>query len=892
MISYAPLYLLLVGLVAAFAVYLVVRRGLSGPACILLFVTVFAVEWGFESSHVNAGRHEARLQATHQLNYLGQRLGGLLRSHLAATEGLAAYVASHPELTEAEFENFAAKIMKRQEYLINLAVAPDLVVTMVHPLEGNEAALGLNYLEMPSQMSAVLKARDQAKPVLAGPVDLVQGGVGLIGRLPVFVTDRQGNRTFWGIVSATIDAHRLFAASGLFEYRDGMQVALRGVDGKGKTGEIIFGSPDLFAEKSMLDLEIPVASGRWVLSGYYPEHAGLAFGVWFLRIVALLVVLVWLFGLEQNHRVRTNERYYRKQLRAGQQLMQEAGKMAGVAGWKIDKSGKEVRFSDEFSKMVGLSHLEFAASEQLLARLSQEAREQVDKAVRLSFSHGDSFDIEVSFERSDGERWLRILGNPVHENGEVVEVVGAIQDVTERKHFIQTIERQATTDSLTELPNRNQFDVFLEHEIARSRRRKQRLAVLFIDLDEFKSVNDNLGHNGGDELLIEASKRILACIRESDTVARLSGDEFAVILPDIESANAASVVAAKIVAAMNQPFELCDRKIFISASLGIAVYPDDGKTTDELLINADQAMYEVKKSVRNDFTFFTQELQQRSEERHDLFNKLSLAVSEQRLELHYQPIIPLDGTGRIACEALVRWREDGKYIPPDAFIPLAEETGLITEIDRFVLQEATAFMESLAANGVEPPGLSVNVSPRIFFDRAGELARWIEHVKLCAQRTDLTIEITERLLTQDTPHAMVVLQQLRADGVKIAIDDFGTGYSSLSYLAKFPVDTLKVDAFFVSKIPHDASAVTLTESILSLGRELSLRLVAEGVETAEQLHFLEERGCHSAQGFWMSRPQPAHDFSRWLSLYRDALAGCETSAAQPAIARLIAPLQR
>jgi EAL domain-containing protein (putative c-di-GMP-specific phosphodiesterase class I) len=329
--------------------------------------------------------------------------------------------------------------------------------------------------------------------------------------------------------------------------------------------------------------------------------------------------------------------------------------------------------------------------------------------------------------------------------------------------------------------------------------------------------------------------------------------------------------------------------VFVSASLGVAVYPDDGADADTLLINADQAMYEVKKSLRNDYSFFTPELQQRSEGRHKMINKLALAVAERRLEVHYQPIVPLNGSGRIACEALVRWQEDGEYISPDSFVPLAEETGLITDIDRFVMQEATSFMESLYASGLQPPGLSVNISPRIFFDRQGELARWMDDVKACAQRTDLTVEITERLLTQDTPVAAIALQQLRAEGVKIAIDDFGTGYSSLSYLAKFPIDTLKVDAFFVSKIPHDAYAVTLTETILGLGRDLSLRMVAEGVETAEQLHFLQERGCHGAQGYWFSRPQTATDFSAWLAAYYEALRGNDSSAAAPAIARLVTP---
>lgn len=889
MVSFAPLYLLLIAALAGCALVLVLRFGLSAWACVLVFVSAFSIEAGFEYSHVKNERQHAELEATNKLNYIAQRLMGQLGAHLAAVEGLAAYIASNPQLSQAEFDRLAEAIFSRQDFLINMAAAPDLVVDMVYPMAGNEGALGLNYLHTPNQREAVLRARDKRAAVLAGPVKLIQGGVALIGRLPVYINAEDGTTHFWGIVSATMDANKIFAASGVGDNVKDLRIALRGVDGRGSRGEVFFGPEELFSSKETILLPIPVASGNWLMAASYPEISNIAGGVWFLRITALLVATGWLVWLEQRRRALSNKHYYEQQIRASEQLMQEAGKLAVVAGWKLDEKAQFVDFSEEFTDIVGLPKHDFAARNRVLSLLSPEAQKHIDQAVRRSFVKAEAFDIELPLERKDGSRWLRIIGNPVLQDDRVVELVGAIQDITERKEFMQTIERQATRDSLTDLPNRQQFDIFLEREIAAARRHEQQLAVLFIDLDDFKSVNDNLGHSGGDTLLMEAAKRIQSCTRESDTVARLSGDEFAVILPDIASSSCASVVAAKIVAAMNQPFEIHVRQVFISASVGIAVFPDDGADTEALLINADQAMYEVKKSLRNDFRFFTRELQQRSEARHSLFNKLSLAVAEHRLEVHYQPIIPLTESGRIACEALLRWQEDGEYISPDSFIPLAEETGLITEIDRFVMQEATAFIESLYTSGLQPPALSVNISPRIFFDRAGELNRWVEDVKNCAKRTDLTVEITERLLTQDTPLALVALQQLRAEGVKIAIDDFGTGYSSLSYLAKFPIDTLKVDAFFVSKIPDDASAVTLTETILGLGRELSLRLVAEGVETAEQLHFLQERGCHSAQGFWFSKPLPPIEFSNWLAAYQKALDGSSSSAAAPAIARLVAP---
>lgn len=889
MISNAALYMLLIVLLAGCGLLLVVRSRLRAWACLLVFICVFPVEIGLELSYVENARQRSELAATSQLNSVAQRLMGKLGSNLAGLEGLAAYITSNPDVNEAEFDAFAKAIFDRQNFLISMAAAPNLVVNMVYPLKGNEGALGLNYLHSDTQRDAVLRARDLREPVLAGPLQLVQGGVALIARVPVYVTEADGSSRFWGVVSATMDAGKLLVAAGLDERSHGLDIALRGVDGRGSRGEVFYGSPRLFSEEGVILLPIPVAAGNWLMAAQYPPPVGLGTGVWILRVLALCIAAGWLIWLEQRRRTRRNLRFYERQIRSNEQLLQEAGKLAAVAGWKIDEKSKVVHFSKEFSSIVGIDEIAFAARDQVVSLFSLSSQKHLDEAVRHSFETAEPFDIELPLERNDSSRWLRIMGNPVVHKGRVVELVGGIQDITERKEFMQTIERQATRDSLTDLPNRQQFDTYLDREIVAAQRRKQHLAVLFIDLDDFKSVNDNLGHSGGDILLVEAARRILNCTRKSDTVARLSGDEFAVILPDIGSSEIASLVAQKIVAVMSQPFDIYSRQVFVSASLGVAVFPEDGADADTLLINADQAMYEVKKSLRNDYAFFTPELQRRSEERHQLINKLALAVAERRLEVHYQPIVPLNNSGRVSCEALVRWKEEGEYISPDAFIPLAEETGLITEIDHFVMQEATSFMESLYASGMQPPGLSVNISPRIFFDRGGELTQWIDEVKACARRTDLTVEITERLLTQDTPHAMVALQQLRAAGVKIAIDDFGTGYSSLSYLAKFPIDTLKVDAFFVSKIPSDSYAVTLTETILGLGRELSLRLVAEGVETAEQLHFLQERGCHSAQGFWFSKPQPAADFSAWLATYYDALNGNDRSAAAPAVARLVTP---
>jgi len=872
MIGEPMLYWLLIALLALASLFLIRQSRMPLLATTLVFVSIFSVQHELEKGYVESERQNVNLAKTRELGSIAHKITGIVGAHLSAAEGLAAYINTQPDLNEQQFNEFAASLFARQPYMINVAAAPDLVVSMIYPLAGNEPALGLDYLQHPGQRDAVLRARDTNQPVLAGPVQLVQGGWALIGRLPVYVQNARGEQRFWGIVSATMDARRIFAAAGLSEFGD-EQLALRGVDGSGASGSVFFGSSDVFKSAGVVTLPISVAAGEWVMAARVNDPPGLIQGVWFLRALALLLATGWLVALAQRQRIRNDKRFYEKHLRDSEQLLQEAGRLAKVGGWKLDSKAELVHFSEQFAAMIGLPDHEFASRSEVMSMLSRRHREELKIAVQRCFTHAQPFDVEMPVERSRPMQWLRIMGNPVTENGRVLEVVGAIQDVTERREFIETIQRQATYDSLTGLPNRHQFDAFLAREIAHAARTSERIAVLFIDLDEFKSVNDNLGHGGGDALLVEAAERIRQCTRKSDIVARLSGDEFAVILPDVAGRNAASLVAAKIVASMNQPFDIRSRHIFSSVSVGVALYPEDGKDAETLLINADQAMYEVKKSIRNDFTFFNKELQRRSEARHGLFNKLSLAVAERRLEVFYQPIVPLDGCGQVSCEALIRWREGDTWIAPDSFIPLAEETGLITEIDRFALDEATAFSERLRASGLVPPALSVNVSPRVFFDRAGELARWVERVKQCSQSVDLTVEITERLLTQDTPHATVVLEQLRAAGVKIAIDDFGTGYSSLSYLARFPVDTLKIDAFFVGKLPAEPSAVTLTETIVSLGHKLNLRLVAEGVETAEQLKFLEARGCHSAQGFLLSRPLPEDEFSKWLLAYRETKDG-------------------
>jgi diguanylate cyclase (GGDEF)-like protein/PAS domain S-box-containing protein len=443
--------------------------------------------------------------------------------------------------------------------------------------------------------------------------------------------------------------------------------------------------------------------------------------------------------------------------------------------------------------------------------------------------------------------------------------VGLFSDVTEKKNTEQAVWLQANNDALTNLPNRRLFRDRLAQDIARAGRAKQQVALLFIDLDHFKQVNDVLGHDAGDALLVEAAQRIRTCVRESDTVARLGGDEFTVILYGGDCVTVAERVCEQMLADLTLPFQLGKEKAYISASIGITLYPNDAKDIEGLLKSADQAMYAAKEIGRNAYSWFTAELQQAAQARHALANDLRNALPNGEFELYFQPILNLESEHPSKAEALLRWCHPVRgMVSPDEFIPIAEEIGLISEIGDWVLHEAlTQAMTWPEVNG-EPIHLSINKSPRQF--AAQDCAkRWLACIEeLGFDSNRVVFEITEGMIIEDRHSVTEKLAGLRAAGVRIAIDDFGTGYSSLSYLKKFPIDFLKIDRSFVRDVSTDTSDRALCEAIITIANLLDMQVVAEGVETAAQRDFLFNVGCDYGQGYLFSPPLSAWDFVEYL----------------------------
>lgn len=475
---------------------------------------------------------------------------------------------------------------------------------------------------------------------------------------------------------------------------------------------------------------------------------------------------------------------------------------------------------------------------------------------------------EIWNRRKSGEiypEWLS-LSQVKDENGAVINYIAVFTDITLRKESEQRLQFLANHDALTKLPNRMLLQERIDHALRLAQRNKTQLAVLFIDLDRFKVINDTLGHDAGDQLLLETSHRLIGCLRDSDTIARQGGDEFVVLLEEFgEDVQYLAGVARKVMAVLTQPFTLMGQEIFISASIGISVYPRDGQDMNTLLKNADIAMYRAKEHGKNAYHFYASDCNVHSFERLALENSLRKALERNEFVLHYQPKVDLVTDSIVGAEALVRWMHpEFGMVPPAKFIPLAEETGLIAAIGEWVLREACRQNRAWQEAGLPLITMGVNLSGGQFRDDN------LHHVIASAlaysgmQPIYLELEITESMIMQNPERAASILQGFREMGMHTSIDDFGTGYSSLGYLKRFPLDALKIDRSFVQDVPGDLDDVAITQAIIGLAHSLGLKVVAEGVETEAQLDFLRRQRCEQIQGYIYSKPLPADEFAMLL----------------------------
>ena len=559
-----------------------------------------------------------------------------------------------------------------------------------------------------------------------------------------------------------------------------------------------------------------------------------------------------------------------KELSKQQQHLKEAQRIASVGSWEYDVVRDKLILSDEIYRILGIKKTSILKLEEFLDFISLEDKNQVVEIINSAIENGSTFNIKYKLQLPNNKNvYVRTKGKVRKKSSGDIKLTAVTVDITKDAQNKQVIERLAYYDSLTGLPNRVLFKDRIKNAIANAKRHKTKIAIMFLDLDNFKIVNDTLGHSVGDKLLIYTSKLLNNAIRENDTISRVGGDEFTILLSDIKNEDDVAAIANKIFESLKGEHDIDGNKLTISTSIGIAIYPDSAEDIDNLIRNADTAMYEAKRANKNNYKIFNKMMFSKINNLVKIEQHLRKSLEDQdSFEIHYQPKIRPDDSKISGCEALIRWKHPTKGLTyPDSFIDIAEETGLIIDIGNLVIQKAIKDLSDFNKNGFENLKLAINLSAKQFTDNS--LISTIQNA-ICLHKVDpiqLEFEITESLSMQDISKTLEVLHLLKETGVSIAIDDFGTGYSSLSYLKQFPINTLKIDKSFVLDMTFDNDDKSIVNTIINMAHTLNFSTVAEGVETKEQADILTKMDCDELQGYYYSKPVPKDDFISFLKAY-------------------------
>lgn len=695
----------------------------SGVFLFLMLMVAFLIQ-----AERDRAAESSRFMALQQLTTISARLEGLLNANLIAMRGLQAEFLIAEEVHNDRFARLSAKLLDQNLHTMHVAVAPNLVISHVYPLEHNESIIGTDFRNVPDQYPSVSQAMQKGQIVINGPLDLMQGGNALIARIPVIRND--GSE--WGIISQVIDYRRLLQDAG-FNQVNNLRLALRRYDEQVESSITIAGSQEVWQQDHLIvDLDLP--SGIWELA------ATPASGQW--------------VGGHSDYSI------------------------AWLSGFIV--------------------------------------------AVVLS--------------------WL---------------VASLLQSHHRLAKAFATISHQARFDPLTQLVNRSYFRQLLDAHIASCKRREDSFAMLFIDLDHFKEINDSLGHDAGDQLLQRIAEVLIGNIRADDLVARLGGDEFVVLLKDIEHPATAELLATKLLDDLMQPLQLKDQQVTIEASIGIAMFPQDGRYAADLLKHADLAMYASKQAGRGTISFFSEQMQEQANNNLTLHKAMQEGLQQQQFFLVYQPIIAARSGECRYVEALMRWQHPERgLISPAEFIPVAERSGLIRQLGDFALEQSCRDLGWFQQQGLSLH-ISVNCSSKDFHDEK-VVKQWLDIIHKHGQQPgSLTMEITESVLMPDRERQHHILRRLHEAGISFAIDDFGTGYSSVNYLRQFPIQTLKIDRCLIDEL-------TMVAALVQMARAMNLITIAEGVETETQAQQLRALGVDYLQGFFFSKPLLREDMITFM----------------------------
>jgi diguanylate cyclase (GGDEF)-like protein len=854
-------------------------------------VVVAATAYFVETQNRVYFEQNQRASAFEQMSSIRARLEANIYSNFQLVRGLIPVIATEPEMDQRRFAQLAGGLLKEGPQLTGIGGAPGLVISLMHPMEGNESAIGLDYRKNPKQREASLYAQHTGKVVLAGPVELVQGGRGLIARFPVFTTNSSSGQEFWGLVSAVIDIEKLYEASGLGDPTLGINVALTGVDGKGSSGEQFFGASEILSDNPVTS-ELVLPSGVWQIAAVPKQGWDVApDNALELRLAILIAGMLIVVPISITGRLVDERQRHIKALRFREEQLAGISRRLGLAldssrigiwEWDIDTGELhlDARMSEIFELQTGQRQVDFT---DWMRAVHQDDRARIRSELNdAAATQGDYNSNCRVLSNNEVIRHLRVMGAVYSEPDRRRKMVGVAWDVSsdialnenlrQAKHLAEAkqaeleaarvrIEYNALHDPLTRMPNRWYLDNILEKLAADKSSTIESVALLHIDLDRFKQINDTLGHPAGDAMLIHAAKVIEAKLRQGDFAARTGGDEFVIVCVSENDPEQITALASDIIEEMRRPVFYERHECRFGVSIGIATESIEDLSPQRLLMNADIALYRAKSLGRHRFEMFTEVLHAEIVKTKQIADEILSGLERNEFIPFFQPQFNTKTLEIVGLEALARWNHPVLgLVPPSYFLNVAEDLSVVDAIDHAILKQLVSHLAEWDRLGIRVPKASVNVSSKRLHDDS--LIAQLHALNMPCNR--ISFELVESTYLDESDDAVVRnIEQIKELGIDIEIDDFGTGYASIVSLLKIKPRRLKIDRQLIFPIVSSPVQRKLVGSIIEIGLSLGIEVVAEGVETMQHAEILRKFGCHALQGYAFAQAMSADAFRQF-----------------------------
>lgn len=867
-------------------------HGLLRPGVVAIGITLFvtiAMAYFAEIQNRAVYYQSARSKVGEQVGLVRAKLEGNINSNLQLLRGLVAVISANPDIDQVTFSRIAAGLIGNNSQLRNIAGAPGLVIRLMYPIEGNEQAIGLDYMKNDAQREAALRAVTSRQIMLAGPVDLLQGGQGFIGRFPVFLDRPDGTERLWGLVSAVVDVERLYAASGLLSPDLDIEIAIAGRDADSTDSTVFFGDSAVFENDPVL-AEVSLPLGSWRIAAV--PRGGWAQtppNIWSLRLFLLFAGLLVVMPVSIAGFLYDQRRDHVRELKRSRDVMAKLSQRLRLALdtskigiWEYNIDTRELTWDRRMKELYGVPEkTETAQYDTWSNSLHTDDRDRAEEEFRVAVTTGNTYNSEFRAVTASGDtRWIRAMG-AVHSKPDGQRyVVGVNWDVSEdieiRRHLLSAnekaeirnreledaraqVEHNSLHDSLTGLPNRR----YLDEVLLNGHSGRALTALLHVDLDRFKQINDTLGHAAGDFMLIHAASILKQSTRDADFVARIGGDEFVIAITSPTDEQHLSALAGRIIERMRQPVAYDAHVCRFGVSIGIAIADrekdDFGK---RLLIDADIALYRAKRDGRNRYEFYSVTLKAEIVRTKRVADDILSGLERQEFLPHYHLQFDARTLEIVGVEALARWRHPTQGIlPPDVFMRTAEELNVVPLIDRTILEQALWQSTRWQAAGISIPKISVNVSAGRLHDK--DLIATLDG--LAIEPGKVSFELLESIFLDEENQTIAAnFRRLRELGIDIEIDDFGTGYASILSLIHLRPKRLKIDRQLVTPITRSEGQRRLVASIVEIGQSLGVDVIAEGVETMEHAAILRDIGCHALQGYAFARPMSSDELIKFV----------------------------